>query len=75
MEEQHGKIDPAFLLLFTKLSISYFVEDFENPTSAGRISTAEMVSKSWESLDTIFTTRPSGSVMDITLFFGTILAT
>ena len=67
MEEQHRKLDPACVLLFTESRIHYPVEDFEDLNYEERMSNTAMVLKSRESLDIDLATRLSGSVTDITL--------
>ena len=50
--------------------------DFEDPYGTGRaIINTKMVSTAWVSLNAKFTTRLSLSVTDISLNFGTMLAT
>ena len=75
-EEQHGEWTPDCFVPFTVSTICYPAEDFEDPDHTRRITNADMISKSWESLDAKFTTtKLSRSVTDITLFFEMMLAT
>ena len=58
----------------TVMTVIYPSRSFEDQEDTGMYNNSEMISRSWEALNTEFTTRWSPSVTDSTLNFGTMLA-